>query len=415
MWSLSRPPISCFELPRFLAAGAVLVLTGGALTGCAERAGSPTDPGTESRTPTSEATASVRPAPALIQVSAGTRHTCGVAVAGQAYCWGENESGELGNGSTLPSLVPVRVAGGHSFRQISTGFALTCAITTDNRLYCWGQPHLVGIASPPSFVTEPVPVAPTLRFQAVSAGANHSCAITVSDRRAYCWGQNAEGEVGDGTLEYRATPVPVVGGRAWRQVTTGNLHTCGITTANVAWCWGWDLGGMLGDGPTEQRKLIPVRVAGDHRFIQISSSAFHTCAVTSTGRAWCWGRNFYGVIGDGTSTYRYTPRAVVDGHRFDRVTAGVTNTCAESTTNQTYCWGSNRHGQIGTGSAAPERIRRPSLVVGGFHFVQVDADGDHTCGRTSDDVVRCWGGNSAGELGDGTTTSRSRPTPIIGG
>ena len=273
-----------------------------------------------------------------------------------------------------------------------------------------GEPSLIGVAPPPVSATKPVPIAPTLRFQRVSAGANHTCAITLGDRRAYCWGVNDFGGLGDGTTVYRATPVPVVGNHTWRQVSAGNLFTCGITTANVAWCWGGDRSGSLGDGPTQQAKRRPVRVAGDHRFIQISAGEFHACAVTMTRRAWCWGSGFLGMIGDGKTFNRFTPRAVVGGYTFDRVTAGVTHTCAETTTNDTYCWGWNAFGQAGNGTTVNEAITRPSLVVGGFRFVQVDGDGDHTCGRTSGAVVRCWGANFWGSWGtERPRNVRSRP------
>ena len=181
-------------------------------------------------------------------------------------------------------------------------------------------------------------MAPILRFEAVSAGANHTCAITMVNRRAYCWGLNDDGGLGDGTTNRRVTPVPVVGNQAWRQVSVGNLSTCGITTSNIAWCWGRDRHGALGDGPEEQRKLRPVLVAGDHRFTQISAGEFHTCAVNTAKRAWCWGAGFGGMIGERTSLSRYTPRAVAGGHTFDRVSAATNHTCAESTMNDAYCW-----------------------------------------------------------------------------
>jgi len=414
MWSLSRLQIFRFERARLFAVSAGVALTSAVLTGCAERAGPPTDPSSDPL-PISEGTASLAAAPAMVQVSAGGPHTCGVTAVGQAYCWGHNEAGQLGNGSTLSSNRPVQVVGGLAFRQISAGTGHTCAVTTENHLYCWGSGVLVGVAPPPSGIeTEPALIVPALRFQSVSAGANHTCAVTVGDRRAYCWGFNDFGGLGDGTTSYRATPVRVSGSHAWRHVSAGNLFTCGITTANVASCWGTDRRGNLGDGATEQRKLRPAVVAGDHRFIQIGSGESHTCAVTTARRAWCWGDGSFGSIGDGKTLDRFTPRAVAGGHTFDRVSAGGSHTCAESTTNQTYCWGWNAFGQVGNGTSGFQGVTRPSLVVGGFHFVQVDAGVDLACGRTSGAVVRCWGSNSSGQLGDGTTTHRSTPTLVVG-
>ena len=139
----------------------------------------------------------------------------------------------------------------------------------------------------------------------------------------------------------------------------------------------------------------------------------HTCAVDANHRAWCWGFGRTGQIGDGNLFNRFTPRTVRDRHPFRRVNAGDGHTCAETTDGVPYCWGLNNFGQVGLGATSAP-ILRPTKVTGGFHFAQVTAGGDHSCGRTSDDVARCWGRNSDGQLGDGTTTDRSAPTLVAG-
>ncbi len=381
-----------------LATGVLILLS---LVGCS---GEP-----ETTAPSSDATlveAAATAPPALIQVSAGGGHTCGLTAGGLAWCWGENSGGQLGDGSDVSSSRPVAVAGGHSFRQISTSTGQTCAVTFQDRAYCWGNAVAVGAPFPPTGTFEPVAVASNLRFQSVSAGGTHACAITVGDRKAWCWGINDKGEVGDGTLIGPETPVPVAGNHAWRQISTGNLFTCGITTSKVPYCWGSDFHGTLGEGSTRHHRLTPTPVAGDHRFIQISAGEEHVCAVTGSHRVWCWGEGGTGAIGDGKTFDRFIPRLVAGGHTFDRVTAGGQFTCAEATTNETWCWGVIPVGHLG------DRNLVPALVPGGFHFVQVDAGPGHVCGRTSDNVVRCWG--SGGPLGDGTRTPRPTPTPIVG-
>jgi len=215
--------------------------------GCGEDSQAPTAP--EATSP-ALATASTTSLP-LHQVSAGDLHTCGVAEDHRAYCWGFGAHGELGNGTTANRLTPVAVIGGLSFRQVSAGSIYTCGVTTDDRGYCWGfnaRGQLGDGTETTRFV--PVAVAGNLRFRQVSAGTNHACAVT-TDQRAYCWGLLTDDEpvvLGNGTTVGSATPVRVTGGLAFRQVSAGTFHTCGLTTSNEAFCWGADASGQIGDG-----------------------------------------------------------------------------------------------------------------------------------------------------------------------
>ncbi|HEX6434728.1 MAG TPA: hypothetical protein VFZ87_10820, partial [Gemmatimonadales bacterium] len=143
-----------------------------------------------------------------------------------------------------------------------------------------------------------------LSFRQVSAGFNHTCGVT-TENRAYCWGRNKRGQLGDGTTTTRLTPVAVAGGLPFRQVSTAFSHTCGVTTENRAYCWGNGGSGRLGDG-TALDRLAPVAVAGGLPFRQISAAYGHTCAVTTNDRAYCWGLNRDGRLGDGTTTRRLT-------------------------------------------------------------------------------------------------------------
>jgi alpha-tubulin suppressor-like RCC1 family protein len=205
---------------------------------------------------------------AFRQVSAGDHHTCGVTTTDVVYCWGGNDAGQLGDGTTTERPRPVRVVGGLAFRSVDAGGVHTCGLTTDHQAYCWGDngsgqlghrtrtgPELCG-GFPCS--TRPVRVAGRLPFQQVSAGSAHSCGVATGTKDgirlshvAYCWGRNIEGELGVGTsagpetctsfgeiLSCSSRPVRVVGGLAFRSVDAGGVHTCGVTTSDVAYCWG---------------------------------------------------------------------------------------------------------------------------------------------------------------------------------
>jgi alpha-tubulin suppressor-like RCC1 family protein len=303
-----------------------------------------------------------------------------------------------------------------SFRQVSagTGGLYTCAVTTDDRAYCWGQNHFGQLGNGTSDFRahpRPVPVAGGHRFVRVDAGALHTCGVT-TDNRAFCWGRN-DGALGDGTITDRLQPVDVAGGRRFRQMNAGHFHTCGLTTFDVAFCWGFNGDAELGDG-TLTRRLLPVRVVGVLQFTRFSVGGRHNCGLTEDDRAYCWGANFDGQLGDGTTSLRLTPGAVASQLRFLQVSAGNFHTCAVNPFNRVFCWGLNDEGQLGD-STTTQRLTPVRIVHRGLRFRQVSAGGSHTCGVTTDDLAYCWGLNDLGQLGDGTTKSRLTPVAVAGG
>jgi hypothetical protein len=220
-----------------------------------------------------------------------------------------------------------------------------------------------------------------LAFAQVSGGGDHTCGITTGDR-AYCWGFNSGGQLGDGTTHYRTTPVAVLGGLFFRQVSAGEEHTCGVTLDYKAYCWGVNGTGRLGDGTTTSR-LKPVLVAGGRQFRQVDAGALYSCGLTRDNRAFCWGSNYFAQLGDGTRTQRLTPVRVAGGLLFAQLSAGNSHTCAVTGAHQAFCWGSNRSGEVGDSSTVRTRLA-PSLVAGGHLFTQVavgtqQASG-HSCG-----------------------------------
>jgi alpha-tubulin suppressor-like RCC1 family protein len=258
-----------------------------------------------------------------------------------------------------------------------------------------------------------------LALRQVSAGAGHTCGVTM-DNRAYCWGGNGYGQLGIGSTLDTSRPVAVARGLLLTQVSAGHLHTCGVTTDGAIYCWGLNDNGQLGNGSLSQR-VRPVLVKGGLRFIQVDAGSFHTCAVTTENRAYCWGDNGYGAVGDGgTGADRLTPAAVAGARGFRRVSAGYNYSCGVTLADKAFCWGDNSWGQLGTGTRDPEdggpRHSKPEAVAGGLSFRQVAAgDGVHTCGRTTDDRAYCWGFGGQGGLGDGTNTITLTPTAVAGG
>jgi alpha-tubulin suppressor-like RCC1 family protein len=350
------------------------------------------------------------------QLSAGNAHTCGVTTDSRAYCWGNNSNGQIGNGRIddsefgNPQFTPALVEGGLSIKQVDAGTYHTCAVTTTNRAYCWGEGGLLGTGTTTRELT-PTPVAGTHSFRQVSAGTGHTCAVA-TDSRAYCWGKNESGELGDGTTTPRLTPVSVLGGLSFREVSAGGRHTCGVTTDGRAFCWGYNQYGQVGDSSGAWKRLRPVRVTGTRQYSRISAGISHTCAVTTSDRAFCWGSNTYGKIGDGTTTQRRWPRAVAGGLSLNRVSAGGNHTCAINTGNRAYCWGRGQSGQVGDGTTS-NRLK-PVAVAGNSYFRQLTTGGDHTCAKNNLSAAYCWGADDWAQLGDADPTFiiKTTPTPV---
>jgi alpha-tubulin suppressor-like RCC1 family protein len=276
-------------------------------------------------------------------------------------------------------------------------------------------------------VTTPVAVTGGRSFTQVSAGFLHTCALD-TDGAAWCWGSDEYRQLG--TSEATATCEAVRCARAPRRaggdgryaaIAAGVSHTCALGSAGVAWCWGGGYPGdppLLGDGATRSSGA-PVRVASDSAFVQLAVGATHACALTGSGRAFCWGRNEAGQLGDGSRQPRGVPVAVQTNERFARIAAGFLHACGVTVAGELLCWGANRWGQLGTGDVPYNAVGldadRPARVAGTRRWRDVAAGDAHSCGLADDANVYCWGRNeNARQLGDNSlVTHRGVPGPVL--
>ncbi len=348
-------------------------------------------------------------------ITAGDSHTCALTTGGGAKCWGRNSSGALGDGSTASSQTPVDVVGLSSgVAAITAGDYHNCALTTGGGVKCWGSngSGQLGDGSTASSQTPVDVMGLSSGVAAITAGYSHTCALTTGGG-AKCWGENYNGQLGDGSTRRKLTPVDVVGlSSGVAAITAGSSHTCALTTGGGVKCWGFNYVGQLGDGSTTNSQT-PVDVVGlSSGVAAITAGYYHTCALTTGGEAKCWGENYNGQLGDGSTANSQTPVDVVGlSSGVAAITAGDSFTCALTTGGGVKCWGENSYGQLGDGSAgsAADKLTPVDVVGLSYGATVITAGVAYTCALTTEGGVKCWGYNKFGALGDGTAW---RTTPV---
>jgi alpha-tubulin suppressor-like RCC1 family protein len=352
-------------------------------------------------------------------IATGDRHTCSLLADGSVWCWGANDSGQLGNGtmSLEPNPTPARVEGLADTIAIAAGAAFTCAIHAPGHVDCWGRnaDGELGIGGDPAPRPVPQAIPGLANVRAIAARDRHACALTV-DGLVSCWGSNQRGELGDGTRISRGEPSPVmlVSNPDIVAIAAGAAHTCALGAGGLLSCWGANQLGELGDG-TDEDNPFPPTVPSPTSFRDIAAAGHHSCARRDDGTVWCWGANHTGQLGEGTTSNIGVPVPVTGVDDAADVTAGESFSCAQRHDGTVLCWGDDRSGQLGTG--ANIESLQPAAVLTLTGTLSITAGGAHTCAvrpvtTPSRHETVCWGDNQAGQIGDGTRLDRSTPVPL---
>jgi alpha-tubulin suppressor-like RCC1 family protein len=310
------------------------------------------------------------------------------------------------------------------FASISAGTRNVCGLTFQGDAYCWGmnQTGGLGIGSAGGNVSRPTLVTGDHVFVQIDAGHSSNeggqfdgfgCGITDLSE-TYCWGHNLYGQLGNGTSGNDfTTPVEVAGGLTFQSVVAARDHACGLTTTGAAYCWGRNGSGQLGNGVGQPDSDVPVPVSGGHVFASLSAGVFRTCGRDTVGDTYCWHSNT-GL----TASVLYEPAKIPGTVTLESVDPGTfLHLCGVTPTDAAYCWGRNPYGELGVADTLDRA--EPTLVVGGHSWESVSASGRFSCGIRTDGVVLCWGRDGAGETAQGATgggsSIGSSPQPIVGG
>ncbi len=352
-------------------------------------------------------------------ISLSYNHACAKLSNKTVKCWGLNSNGQLGDGTTTNRSTPVSVQGLSNVESIRAGgLSNTCAILTDKTVKCWGNNYYGQLGDGTTTNRSiPVSVQGLTNTQSIHIGGFHACAL-LADATVKCWGQNTAGQLGDGTYVNKNIPISVLGLSGVEQVGVGYSFSCVHLNDGRVMCWGANSfssygSGLLGDG-TNINKNIPVSVLGQNNAVQIGVGTLHACALLDDGHTKCWGINVSGELGIGTARNIIDPvfmpnlegaQQIVIGSSDSKNGCGLFNGIAK-------CWGSNSYGQLGDGTTTNRST--PVTVQGLSNIQSLSMSGYHTCALLADKTAKCWGLNSSGQLGDGTTANRSTPVTVQG-
>lgn len=347
----------------------------------------------------------------------GYENTCAIKIDGTLWCWGANHDGQVGNlGTDDDVLTPAQIGNESNWTIVTLGFNYVCAIKNDGTLWCWGSNDVgqIGDGTVGTDRNVPTRVGTWSDWKSISTGSKTSCGIR-NGGTLWCWGSNYYGQIGDNTSNGQKVPTQEdTGSTNWASVTAGAAHTCALKKDDSLWCWGSNYYGQLGNGTTDDKK-IPTQIGNEKNWAMIAAGGTnYTCGLKKNGTLWCWGHNGFGQLGVGTYDGKNTPTQVGTDTDWMMIftSRGVSlaYTCGVKNDGSLYCWGNNKDGQLGDGTTAKKLS--PTKISAISNVIDAALGKSHACAITDPDSLWCWGENYWGQLGDGTKVNMKNPTEV---
>jgi alpha-tubulin suppressor-like RCC1 family protein len=356
---------------------------------------------------------------ASVQLALGFNHSCARKLDGKVHCWGENGGGQLGDGISFeagprtPALVPQEVPGITDAIQVASGVSHSCVLKRGGTVVCWGVNTFGQLGDATTTrSSSPVDVIGVTTAVAIACGTSFTCAL-LADATVACWGANYAGQLGDGTKISRPTAAAVSQLAGATAIATAESHSCAIVAGGAVKCWGKNSEGQLGNGSINE-SLLPTSLDSLAGAVQIVAASRFTCARLGSGQVNCWGANTLGQLGTGSPNTAPNPSpAITNVSDAISIWVGYEHACAVRRTGSVVCWGAAGSGQVGSGSVPEDAsIPRPTAVVGVSDALDLSTGGYHSCATTRSGAVLCWGTNSLGQLGNGTTQRAYAAVPV---
>ena len=352
-------------------------------------------------------------------MAAGSEHTVAIKKDGTLWAWGRNLFGQLGDGTTNDSSVPVQIIEPGPWIAVSAGRSHTVAIKSNGSLWAWGENDegQLGVGTSGN-KSNPVQVGTGTDWIAVSAGSTYTVAIK-TDYSLWSWGSSSQGQLGHAETPTN-TPHQVGTDKDWITVSAGSSHTVAIKSDGFLWAWGNNADGQLGLGESSNTKTFPVQVKDEsgsgylEDVIAVSAGGYHTVAIDKYGKLWAWGNNANGQLGlgeSGSGNYRTIP-VQIDAGSWIAVFTGNNHTIALKKNGTLWSWGHNFKGQLGLGEKkVEETISRPERLGEAADLVGVSGGVNHSIALRRSGILWTWGENTYGQLGNGTPSGMDEYSP----
>ena len=383
-----------------------------------------------------------------INVSTSGGHHLAIKSNGTLWAWGDNTTGQLGDGTTISKAQPIQIGTDSDWTEIATGFSYgggySYAIKSDKSLWGWGWGSRLLSDSPGTDIsTTPQSLTTYLKWNRIQTHAFQSGGIldVTSPKPIFCngistgesfgqtellgsngllytWGDARYGVLGNGTYQTDAldadvlSPTVISSGVKWKDISVGYQHMIALKLDGTLWSWGLNTNGQLGKGTTTNNNAngTPAQIGSDSDWIYISAGDYHNLAIKSNGTLWTWGAGLYGRLGVGDTTSRTSPTQIGSDTNWSSVSGGQFHTVAIKSNGTLWAWGYNVNGRLGDGTTTQRNS--PVQIGSDTSWMKVSAGDSHTIALKNNGTLWAWGWNNYGQLGDGTTIQKTSPIQI---